>query len=120
MRRGHDQPTVITSARESADEEFDRRRKKYAIMMGLRALAVIGAATTYHVSMALALGFVVAGVVLPWCAVLVANDRPARKRAAAAARRRRPPRARDHRRARPHHRRLTRPPVPRWHTGRHE
>ena len=28
----------------------------------------------------LALGFVLAGVVLPWCAVLIANDRPAKKR----------------------------------------
>ena len=41
---------------------------------------VLGAALTYHVSLALAMGFVVAGVVLPWCAVLVANDRPAKKR----------------------------------------
>ena len=31
--------------------------------------------------MALSLTFIAAGVVLPWCAVLVANDRPARKRA---------------------------------------
>ena len=82
MRRGHEQPTVITTAHESSDEEFDRRKKKYAIMMSLRALAVIGAATTYHVSMALALGFVIAGIVLPWCAVLVANDGPAKKRVA--------------------------------------
>jgi Flp pilus assembly protein TadB len=80
MRRGHDQPLLITSAPQSSDDEYDRRRKKYAIMMSLRAIAVLGAALTYHVSLALALGFVIAGAVLPWCAVLVANDRPAKKR----------------------------------------
>jgi hypothetical protein len=26
------------------------------------------------------LGFVVAGMVLPWCAVIIANDRPAKRR----------------------------------------
>ena len=46
-------------------------------MMGTRALCVILAAVTYQVSIALAMVFVVAGVVLPWCAVLIANDRPA-------------------------------------------
>lgn len=49
-------------------------------MMGIRALCVLGAATTYHVSMILAMTFVVAGLVLPWCAVLIANDRPAKRR----------------------------------------
>ena len=111
MRRGHDQPTVITSARESNDDEFDRRRKKYAIMMSLRALAVIGAAPpprrrwrsrSVHRCR----------VVLPWCAVLVANDRPARKRRSGCPCRG-PARARDHRRARPGHRRLT-AATPRW------
>ncbi len=80
MRRHQGQPTLITSAPENSDDEFDRRRKKYAIMMALRAVCVIAAATTYQVSVALALAFVVGGLVLPWCAVLIANDRPAKKR----------------------------------------
>ncbi|MEP7021844.1 MAG: DUF3099 domain-containing protein [Pseudonocardiales bacterium] len=81
MHRPHvDQPVLITSAPESNDDEFDRRRKRYAVMMGLRALAVIGAALSYGHSTPLALAFVVAGIVLPWCAVLLANDRPAKKR----------------------------------------
>jgi hypothetical protein len=67
---------VITTARESNDDAYDRRRKRYAIMMGLRALCVIGAALTYHVSALLAAAFVVGGLVLPWCAVIIANDRP--------------------------------------------
>ena len=51
-------------------------------MMGTRALCVLLAAVTYQVSFALAMVFVAAGVVLPWCAVLIANDRPAKRHAA--------------------------------------
>lgn len=81
MRRSQaNQPALITSAPESSDVEFDRRRKRYAVLMALRALCVIGAALSYRVSVVLALVFVVAGMVLPWCAVLIANDRPAKKR----------------------------------------
>jgi hypothetical protein len=81
MRRSRaDQPALITTAPESGDDEYDRRRKRYAIMMALRALCVIAAAATYHVSVALALTFAGAGVVLPWCAVLIANDGPPKKR----------------------------------------
>ena len=72
---------LITTAHESGDDEYDRRRKKYAIMMTLRALCVLGAALTYRVSIVLALAFVVGGMVLPWCAVIIANDGPAKKRA---------------------------------------
>ncbi|MCW2494607.1 DUF3099 domain-containing protein [Jatrophihabitans sp.] len=80
MRRGHaDQPMLITTAPESSDAEYDRRRKKYAIMMSIRGLCVIAAACTYHLSMILALVFVVGGMFLPWCAVLIANDGPVKK-----------------------------------------
>ena len=48
--------------------------------MSLRALAVIAAASTYRFSIWLAMAFVIAGTVLPWCAVIIANDRPAKKR----------------------------------------
>jgi Flp pilus assembly protein TadB len=75
-----DEPMLITTAQESPDEEFDRRRTKYAIMMALRAVCVLAAALTYRVSIWLALTFVVGGMVLPWCAVIIANDRPAKKR----------------------------------------
>lgn len=71
---------MITSAPQNTGDEYDRRRKKYAIMMSLRALAVLGAALTYQVSVGLALAFGIAGIVLPWCAVIIANDRPAKKR----------------------------------------
>jgi len=74
-----DQPVLITDAPESRDDEFDRRRKRYAIMMGTRALCVIAAAVTYQFSWILALALVVGGTVLPWCAVIIANDRPPKK-----------------------------------------
>jgi hypothetical protein len=81
MRRSHDdQPALITTAHESGDEEYDRRRKRYAIMMGLRALCVLLAALTYRFSLILALAFIVGGAVLPWCAVIIANDGPPKKR----------------------------------------
>jgi Flp pilus assembly protein TadB len=82
MRRAHvEQPTLITTAPVSSDDEFDRRRKKYAIMMTLRAVCVVAATLTYHFSIVLALAFVIGGMALPWCAVIIANDRPAKKRA---------------------------------------
>jgi Flp pilus assembly protein TadB len=74
-------PTLITSAPQTPDEEYDRRRKRYAIMMASRALCVIAAALTYHVSIWLALAFVIGGSVLPWCAVIIANDRPPKRQA---------------------------------------
>ena|SRR5438477_11946738 len=81
MRRSRaDDPVLITSAPEHSDDEYDRRRTKYAIMMALRALCVIAAAVTYRVSVVLAMAFIVGGMVLPWCAVIIANDRPAKKK----------------------------------------
>ena len=74
-----DHPSLITDAPESLDDEFDRRRKRYAIMMSLRALCVIGAALTYRVSWILAVVLIVGGAILPWCAVILANDRAPKK-----------------------------------------
>ena len=51
-------------------------------MMGLRIVCVIAAAAVFRSSLLLALAFMVGGAVLPWCAVLIANDRPARNRTA--------------------------------------
>jgi Flp pilus assembly protein TadB len=80
MRRSRSEAVLITTAPESNDDGYDRRRKKYAIMMALRAVCVLAAALTYRVSIYLALAFIVGGIILPWCAVIIANDRPAKKR----------------------------------------
>jgi hypothetical protein len=87
MRRAHSpEPVLITSARENPDYEYDRRRKKYAIMMAIRALCVLVAGLTYRYSVGFALACAVGGMVLPWCAVIIANDGPAKKRSAVPAR----------------------------------
>ncbi|HEY2298611.1 MAG TPA: DUF3099 domain-containing protein [Jatrophihabitans sp.] len=83
MRRTHDdQPALITTAPRGSDDEYDKRRKKYAIMMATRAVCVLLAAIAYEISLYVALVFVIAGIVLPWCAVLIANDRPPKRRRA--------------------------------------
>lgn len=48
-------------------------------MMAGRAVAVVAAALTYHVSLWLAIAFLVAGAILPWSAVILANDGPPRR-----------------------------------------
>jgi hypothetical protein len=75
-RNPADRPILITEAPVNADDEFDHRRKRYLLMMALRAVCIIGAASTFTFSGWLAAGFVAAALVLPWSAVLIANDRP--------------------------------------------
>ena len=77
-RHGSEDPVLITNARPSSDDEYEHRRRKYALMMSIRIVAVIAAALCYRVSIWLSLAFLVAGAVLPWCAVLIANDNPPR------------------------------------------
>jgi hypothetical protein len=75
-RHQSDRPILITEAPVNADDEFDHRRKRYLLMMTLRAVCIVGAASTFSLSGWLAAGFVAAALVLPWSAVLIANDRP--------------------------------------------
>lgn len=75
-RRHPDKPVLITEASTSGSDSFDARRKKYTIMMVMRGVCVIGAAFTVHISGWFAAAFVAAALVLPWTAVLIANDRP--------------------------------------------
>jgi Flp pilus assembly protein TadB len=75
-RQRPDAPVAITAVAPSLDDQHDARKRKYLIMMGLRVVCVIAAFATYSLSLWLALAFIVGGAVLPWCAVLIANDRP--------------------------------------------
>lgn len=74
--RNPDRPILITEAPINADDEYNHRRKRYLIMMIIRALCVIGAASTFQYSGWLAAAFIPAALVLPWSAVLIANNRP--------------------------------------------
>jgi len=75
-KAGLNRPVLITDAPINLDDELDRRRKRYVITMGIRALCIIAAALTYTISGWLAALFMVGGIVLPWTAVVMANDRP--------------------------------------------
>ena len=72
------QATVITQAEPSYDEQLRSRRKRYMIMMGLRVPFLIAATALYQTPW-LAILVIAISIPLPWAAVLIANDRPARK-----------------------------------------
>jgi hypothetical protein len=70
---------VITKAQTSYDEQLRSRKKRYLIMMSFRVPCLVGAALLYQTPW-LALLVLAVSIPLPWCAVLIANDRPAQKR----------------------------------------
>lgn len=76
--RGHDEVNVITQARPSYDDEFRARRRRYVIMMAMRLPCLIVAAALYQTPW-LALLIILISIPLPWMAVLIANDGPAKK-----------------------------------------
>lgn len=73
-----DTPVLITEAEPSYDEELAQRKRRYLLLMGLRIPCLAFAGIFYH-TWWLAVGLVVLSIPLPWIAVLIANDRPARK-----------------------------------------
>ena len=77
MRRRR--PVVITDAELSPDEQLRVRQIRYASMMGIRVVCLIAAGVLVSVQAPLLwlwLPFCVVGMVLlPWMAVLIANDR---------------------------------------------
>lgn len=66
---------VITEAEPSQDDQLRSREKRYALLMGIRVVCLLGAVFTYHVWLPIAVLFIAGMIVLPWCAVLIANDR---------------------------------------------
>jgi hypothetical protein len=82
VRRSQDDQAaaLITTAPQNSEDEFDRRKKKYAIMMATRAVFIVLAACFVQVSVTVAVIFGIAGLILPWCAVIIANDGPAKKK----------------------------------------
>jgi len=88
-RNGRNEPVLITDAPEDPEKERRRREVRYVAMMITRGACLIGAALLvanriwlWQVWASLC---VVGAVVLPWLAVLIANDRPPKKHGAAAA-----------------------------------
>lgn len=79
QRRPVSEPVLITEAEPSMAEQHAFRKKRYAITMGIRAVSIVLAASVYQIVWLMAI-FAFLGVVLPWVAVLMANDRPPKKR----------------------------------------
>jgi hypothetical protein len=76
-------PVLITDAHPSLYEEHEARKRRYVITMGIRALTVIAATVVYASTHILWLVLILAvlGTVLPWVAVIMANDGPPKSKA---------------------------------------
>ena len=72
---GRRPPVLITAAEPSREEQHAARKRRYAITMGVRAVSLVLAAVFYQ-TVWLMLIFAALGTVLPWIAVMMANDRP--------------------------------------------
>ena len=78
-RQRRSEPVLITEAEPSLAQQHAFRKKRYAITMGIRAVFIVLAAAFYQVVW-LMLIFAVLGTILPWIAVVMANDGPPKKR----------------------------------------
>jgi Flp pilus assembly protein TadB len=80
VRRREQRPVLITNAEPSQDDQLKRRQIRYLIMMSIRALCLIVAAVLVSTDVPLLplwlIILVIAMVLLPWFAVILANDRP--------------------------------------------
>jgi Flp pilus assembly protein TadB len=80
MKRSRARPLLITDASVSQDEELRRRQRRYILMMALRIACLIVACVLVLAKVPL-LGLwlpicLLGMVLLPWFAVILANDRP--------------------------------------------
>ncbi|MCW3813327.1 DUF3099 domain-containing protein [Micromonospora sp. DR5-3] len=80
VKRQAYQPILITDAARSQDDQLNSRQKRYVLMMGVRvACLVVGAILVGAKAPLLWLWLPLCGVgmvLIPWLAVLLANDRP--------------------------------------------
>jgi Flp pilus assembly protein TadB len=76
-------PVLITEAQPSLLEQHAARKRRYVLTMALRAISLVMAAVVYSATHILWIVIVLAvlGTVLPWVAVVMANDAPPKKRA---------------------------------------
>jgi hypothetical protein len=73
------EPVLITDAAASYEEDHAVRKRKYLTIMAVR-ISCLAVAGVLHGTWWLALVFALLSIPLPWVAVLVANDRPPRKK----------------------------------------
>ena len=79
LRPRKPEPLLITEAEPSLAEQHAFRKKRYAITMGIRIVFIVLAASFYQIVW-LMLIFAILGTVLPWVAVVMANDGPPKKK----------------------------------------
>ena len=77
--RSTDRPVLITDAAASAEDQLSARKRRYVLLMGGRVALFLLAAAAYPMSAWLAVGLLAMSLPLPWMAVLIANDVPARR-----------------------------------------
>lgn len=84
VKRPAERPILITDAERSQDDQLRSRQIRYVSMMGLRAVCLVLAAVLVTMKIPLTGLWVslclVGMVLLPWLAVLTANDRPPKER----------------------------------------
>jgi arginine exporter protein ArgO len=82
VKKQSERPVLITNAARSQEAQFRSRQIRYVSMMSIRAACLVLGAVLVSVHPPLLwlwLTMCVAGMVLlPWMAVLIANDRPAK------------------------------------------
>ena len=76
---GRAEPVLITEAELSREEQHAARKRRYAITMAVRAVSLVLAAVFYQTVWLMAI-FAILGTVLPWIAVMMANDRPPKRK----------------------------------------
>ena len=73
------EPVLITEAEPSRADQHDARKKRYVVTMLIRMVSLVLACVFYQTVWLMAV-FAVLGTVLPWIAVVMANDRPPKKK----------------------------------------
>lgn len=75
-------PVLITRAAPAYEVQHRQRVRKYLTLMAFRIPALILAAVAYNIweNGLISLAIIAVSIPLPWIAVLIANDRPPRKR----------------------------------------
>ncbi|PWW23612.1 hypothetical protein JD79_02787 [Geodermatophilus normandii] len=73
------EPVLITQAEPSLAEQHAARKKRYVMTMAVRGVSLV-LATVFYQTVWLMIIFAVLGTVLPWIAVVMANDRPPKKK----------------------------------------
>ena len=73
------EPVLITEAAPSQADQHAARKRRYSITMAIRCVSLIIAAFTAQYSLWGMALFAFLGTVLPWIAVVMANDRPPKK-----------------------------------------